>query len=65
MQVDLSRVGYIDRGSLRLVSGLVRDRRVLGDPATLVVTSSFLQGLLEKLGVAGPDLVVERLNNVA
>jgi anti-anti-sigma factor len=63
--VDLSRVGYIDCGSLRVIAALVRARRALGDPATLVVTSPFLRRLVEMLGFADPHVVVARLDDVA
>jgi anti-anti-sigma factor len=65
IHVDLSRVGFIDCGSLGVIAGLVRTRRSMGDPATVVVTSPFLHQLLEMLDFADPEVIVGQLYDVA
>jgi anti-anti-sigma regulatory factor len=65
VHVDLSRVGYIDCGSLRAIGRLLRHRHRLGDPATLVVISPFLRKMVDLAGVVEPGFVVEQLEGVA
>lgn len=65
VQIDLSGVGYIDCASLRAIALVVLARRALGDPTSLVVTSPFLRHLLEVMGFARPDVIVDRLDEAA
>ena len=50
--VDLGNVDFIDASGLRDVCGVVWARRAVGDPADVIVRSSFHARLLGLLGIA-------------